>query len=309
MAGAAVAEPLSLYQREIVRFGPFDPADRLAFRGGLILRGPRTFGALSGLLVEDEHFLAATDTGHFVTGRMVLDGKRLTGVEDTGIEPRRDLSGAPITTKAPGDAEALARRLDKILVLVEQARQLLAYDAEGLGVTADAPRRVTLPDAARRAGRAGMEALATLPNGTLILIAEAGARGADTVPAFRLPSGEAFSIRRHGDFSITGADALPGGDLLIVERRYGGGIDVGMQVRRIGADAVKGGSVADGPVLLKAGFAAEIDNMEAIAAEIVDGEIVLILASDDNHAFFQRTLMLRFAVADPLPRPNPRRTS
>ncbi len=153
-----------------------------------------------------------------------------------------------------------------------------------------------------------MEALATLPDGSAVLIAEKGARGADTIPAFHLPSGKAFQIRRHGDFAITGADALPGGDLLLIERRYGGGIDVGMQVRRIGADALNEG-VADGPVLINAGFSSEIDNMEAIAAEVVDGEIVLTLLSDDNHKFFQRTLMLRFAVADPLPRPNPLRTS
>ncbi|WMS43639.1 esterase-like activity of phytase family protein [Acuticoccus sp. MNP-M23] len=303
----ARAEPADLYQREIVRFGAFDAADRLAFRGGLVLRGPKAFGGLSGLLVNDARFLAATDTGHFVTGRMVLDGKRLTGVDDVSITARRDLAGEAITSKAPADAEALAQLDGKVVVLVEQAGQLLSYAADGLAVVDAAPDAMPVPAPVRKAGRRGLESLASLPDGSLIVIAEKGARGADTIPAFHLPSGKAFAIRAHGDFAITGADALPGGDLMLVERRYGGGIDVGMQVRRIGADAVAREGVADGPVLLKAGFSAEIDNMEAIAARVDDGEIILTLASDDNHKFYQRSLLLRFAVADPLPRPNPRR--
>ena len=38
------------------------------------------------------------------------------------------------------------------------------------------------------------------------------------------------------------------------------------------------------------------DNFEAMAIEKRDGQSILWIASDDNHLFFQRTLLLKFAL-------------
>jgi hypothetical protein len=305
-----VAEPVEPRIRVIDRFRASpDADDRLVFLGGIVLSGPPGFGGFSGLLTEGERLLAASDNGHWLTGRMILRNGRLAGFADARLMRRRDLHGRPITLKRQGDAEALTRVPGGVLVAVEQIAQLLRYPADGLAVDFDTtPRRVAIDHPLRIAARrAGLEGLATTPDGTVIAFTEG--RGDGPVRAFRRPGGR-FTVARRGNrtgWSVTGADALPGGDVLIVERRYGGGIDVGMRVRRLPADGVGSSDGAvDGPVLLEADFAAEIDNMEAVAAEVApDGRIVLTVLSDDNLSFLQRTLILRFAVTDPLPRPKP----
>lgn len=304
----AAWEPVSVGTRQIERFSPRPPeGSRLGFLGGLVVNGPRRTGAISGLLVDHEQLLAVTDTGDFVKARLGLDGERLVGLADVAVASRRDVDGRPITGKRRGDAEALARLPGRIAVLVEAGRTLLTYPADGLAVDlAATPVAIQLSDDERQAGASGWEALATRPDGTLVVIAERRDGGATRTPAF-VVGGQQFAVRRRDGFAITGADGLPGGDMVIVERRYLGGLDVSMRVRRIGADALDGGGTVDGPVLLEADFAAEIDNMEAIAAEVRGGEIVLTLASDDNHSLWQRTLLLRFRITDPLPRRKPAR--
>ena len=60
---------------------------------------------------------------------------------------------------------------------------------------------------------------------------------------------------------------------------------------------VKPNAELDGPVLVEAGMGEQIDNMEALAVSRNDrGETMLTLMSDDNYNFFQRTLVLRFAL-------------
>ncbi|RAI03144.1 hypothetical protein DLJ53_01035 [Acuticoccus sediminis] len=307
----ALAGPIDVRTRVIETFGGNAEADgRLAFLGGLVLSGPRDFGAWSGMLVDGDRFLAVNDTGLWLTGRMLIEDGRLAGVADLELYPRRDELGRPITSKRNGDAESLTRVPGGVLVAVETKPRIYFYPADGIDVDfeARAERRDLLGQAAiGQLRRFGFEALATTADGTVIAMAEGGPSRAKLLPAYRLP-GKGFSLKREADWSITGADMLPGGDMILLERRYGGGIDIGMRVRRIGSDAVDNATgTVDGPVLIEAGFASEIDNMEAIAATVEDGRLVLTMMSDDNHAFLQRTVMLRFAVRDPLPRPNPLR--
>ncbi|WP_108662271.1 esterase-like activity of phytase family protein [Acuticoccus kandeliae] len=313
LAESTHAEPIDLRWRTIDRFRiGEDPADRLRFLGGISLFGPRHFGGLSGLLVDGDRFLAVSDVGQWFSGRFLEEDGRLTGVADTELWPRRDHNGDEIRTKRAGDAEALTLVPGGVRTVVEGAAQHLVYPADGLVIDRDArPRRIDVhATITSLAKRHGVESLATLPTGEVIMILEGNTRTGDVIPAFR--DGARFSIARRGEWSITGADALPGGDLVIVERYYGGGIDVRMRVRRLGADAVAKageGTVVDGPILLEADFSEEIDNMEAIAAQVRDGRIELTLMSDDNLSFLQRSLLLRFAIGDPTPRANPLRVA
>lgn len=307
-ASAAEAGAVDLRVRIIERFrGSVDPADRLAFRGGLVLSGPRGFGGLSGLLVEGTDLLAVSDVGQWLAARMVIEDGRLVGVADARLIPRRDVNGREITQKRPGDAEALARAPGGVVVAVEQGADLLHYPSDGLEVDWAAPaRRVPIDHPLRiSARRNGFEALASLPDGALLALTE-NARGG-VVEGFLLPGGHLAADPR-GEWAVTGADALPGGDIVLLERRFRGGMDIAMRVRRIGSDAIRAIRRLDGPVLLEAGFSAEIDNMEGIAAEVIDGRILLTLVSDDNLSFWQRTLLLRFEISDPVPRANPARS-
>ena len=71
-----------------------------------------------------------------------------------------------------------------------------------------------------------------------------------------------------------------------------------MRIRGIAADTVVAGAVLDGEVLIEAGFAQAIDNMEGMAVDTDAGGTVLTLMSDDNRSFLQRTLLLRFRLAE-----------
>lgn len=288
--------------------GP-EASGRLDFLGGLVLNGPSGFGAWSGLLLDGDQMLAVNDTGAWLSARLVTSAGRPLALEGARLFPRRDVNGRIIAAKGAGDAEALTRVEGGVLVAVEGSAQILRYPATGITIDpAAAPVRVDVDHQLRQvARRNGFEALATLADGTVLAITEGNAKTGPTIPAFRL-GGKPFSIARNGDWSITGADTLPGGDVVIVERHYGGGFDVGMRVRRLGVwDLASGKGPIDGPVLLEAGFASQIDNMEGVAATFEDGRIVLTFVSDDNHAMLQRTLLLRFAIRDRLPRRRPDR--
>ena len=55
----------------------------------------------------------------------------------------------------------------------------------------------------------------------------------------------------------------------------------------------------DGDVLIEAGMDAEIDNMEGLdVVQGPDGDIRIVIVSDDNRSFLQRNLMLEFGLAD-----------
>ena len=86
-------------------------------------------------------------------------------------------------------------------------------------------------------------------------------------------------------------------DLLILERRFGLSDGLGMRIRRIKTADISPSATVDGEILLDAGAGYQIDNFEGIDAVIgPDGSTRLILVSDDNHSFFQRTIMLEFKL-------------
>src|SRR5690606_1073533 len=98
---------------------------------------------------------------------------------------------------------------------------------------------------------------------------------------------------------VTDGAFLPQGDLLLLERRFSllGGL--GMRIRRVETKKIRRGALVDGEVLLEVGMEAEIDNMEGL--DVVsgsDGEIRIIVVSDNNRSFLQRNLMLEFRLVE-----------
>ena len=70
-----------------------------------------------------------------------------------------------------------------------------------------------------------------------------------------------------------------------------------MQIRRIRGEDIKPGAVVDGEVIMQADMGYQIDNMEGL--DILagpDGDIRIILVSDDNHSILERNLMLEFRL-------------
>jgi hypothetical protein len=153
----------------------------------------------------------------------------------------------------------------------------------------------------------GLEALVFVPKGlplggTLIAISERGLDSAGNISGFLLggPRPGGFAVRRSSSYDVSDAALLPGGDVLLLERKLSWTSGLNVRIRRIGLGEIKPGATVDGPVLLEADLGYEIDNMEGLSVHRnAGGETVLTLISDDNFLPFQRTLLLQFTLAEP----------
>jgi hypothetical protein len=304
---AAWAEPLQLTATPIESFAPEDgPTGSLQFLGGLVLSSDDgRFGGLSGIEVLDNGnaVIMVSDTGMVVRAGLAYDGDRLTGLTEVEIDP---LFPGGEVSKDLGDIEDIALDPETIsrgvLVRERQANAMLSFDlADGLPANLE-PQRVGAPNSILRSNH-GLESVTYAPAaspiaGEIVAIAERPPRGASDIPAWIAGRG-AFSIVRHDDFDIASARFLPNGDLLLLERRFGPTIGLAIRLRQIAGDAIEVGARLDGDVLLDAGMASQIDNMEGLAVHQDEaGRTILTLVSDDNHNILQRTLLLQFALAE-----------
>jgi hypothetical protein len=300
------ARPLPSFDtrdRSHVRFGA------LEYRSGLILTSRfRGFGGLSGLRLDakGERFIAISDKGSWFTGRIVYNGREMTGLDDVEASPMLGPDGRPITSRGWFDSESIALDGSMVYVGLERVNQVLRFDF-AKGFTRAAGEVVTLPPAARKLPfNKGLEALVMVPKGfalagTLLAISERGLDAQGNILAF-LVGGKTpgqFTVRRTDNFDISDAVLLPSGDLLLLERKFSllGGI--GIRIRRIPLASVAPGAVINGPSIFNADLGNEIDNMEGIDAHVTpDGETVLTLVSDDNFSMIQRNLLLQFTLVE-----------
>jgi hypothetical protein len=289
------------HDHDRVRFGA------LEYRSGLVLTSPfPRFGGLSGLRVDThgERFISFSDRGHWFTGRIVYEGRAMTGLADVESAPMLGPDGKPITTRGWFDSESIA--LDGSLVYIgfERINKVLRFDFSK-GFTRAWGEVVPLPKAARRLpNNKGLEALVFVPKGqplagTLIAMSERGLDPNGNLIAFLVggPTPGQFSVRRSEEFDISDAVLLPAGDLLILERKFSWLSGIGIRIRRIPLASVAPGAVIDGPSIFEANLANEVDNMEGIDAHVTEeGETVLTMVSDDNFSMIQRTLLLQFTL-------------
>ena len=325
VAGAELGfQPIELQVSPIEAFGSSTQETvfgALEYRGGLDLESPNAdFGAFSGLdFLPDGSLIAVADTGFWLTARPVERGGRLVGLVDARIAPILNRNGKPLKGKRNGDAEGLRIVADgdrlKALVTFEQRNDLRRFVAAPDLATA-AAATVRLPKSVRgMKANSGLEALAIAPedgllSGAIVLIAE---RALDDAGNHRgwIVGGRragAFSLTRSDDFDVTDAAFLPGGDLLILERRFSFISGAGMRIRRVAAADLLPGATVNGRILIDADMRYQIDNMEGMALRAgTDGETLITLISDDNKNFVQRTILLQFALpADAVPTPRMR---
>ena len=284
-----------------VRFGA------LEFRGGIELSSDyQNFGGLSGLYMAPDgvRFLALSDRGHWLRGRIIAEGDRPVRIEDAEMAPILGPDGRPLGARGWYDAESLAMDGGTAYVAIERVNQIVRFDYGRQGLQARG-QPIPLPPGVKEMPRnKGLEALAFVPRGlplagTLIAISERGLDAAGNIRGFLIggPSPGDFSVVRSDDFDITDAAITPAGDLLILERKFSIFRGAGMRLRKIALADVKPGAVLDGPVLILADRANQIDNMEALGVHRnAAGETILTIISDDNFNPLQRTILLRFAL-------------
>jgi hypothetical protein len=294
----------------------FDPRDRshvrfgsLEFRSGLVLtsRFPG-FGGLSGLRLDakGERFISFSDKGSWFTGRIVYQGREMSGLADVEAAPMLGADGKPITARGWFDSESIALDGSFVYIGLERVNQVLRFDFSK-GFTRARGEVVPLPPAAAKLPfNQGLEALLFVPKGlplagTLIAISERGLDAQGNLIAFLVggPSPGQFSVRRTDGYDVSDAVLLPSGEILVLERKFSLVAGIGIRIRRIALHAVAPGAVVDGPGIFEADLGYEIDNMEGIDAYLTpEGDTVLTLISDDNFSVIQRTLLLQFTLVE-----------
>jgi hypothetical protein len=256
------------------------------------------FGGLSGLWVapDGSALIAASDRGTLWYARLIhRAGGRLAGFADwQAIEP-----GAAPGDPAERNAEALAPAgADGLVIAYEGAHRLRRL---GLGALDGAATALPALPGLEQPGNAGIEALAPLPDGALLALAEGTFAADGELAAWLVDGARAWplSYAASDGFVPTGADRLDQ-EIFVVERRFWllGGFATRIAVLQA-ADVRPGARLQPRPVaLLRAPLVAE--NFEAIAARHgPDGEVLLYLLADDNFIALQRTLLLQLSLAPP----------
>ena len=306
-----------IIQASPVSFSPLETGrtsfGKLKWRGGLELRAENeNFGGFSGLVLnrDGSKMIAVTDRGWWLHANLIYQDGRLAGVGRGSMNELLKPSGKPYKSKKSRDSESIISYtpgdLSRLIVSFERRHRLVQYRASNNGLTGRGRKLYALKSFKTLRYNKGLEAIARFPAGTyaggrIIAIAERSLdhRGNHLAWLMHGKSVKRLTVKRREEFEITDAAAMPGGDLIILERSItllGG---PRFSLRRIKAKTIRPGAVLDGEVIIEADLRHTIDNMEGLALHRHDnGELRLTLISDDNFSVIQRTLILQFALTE-----------
>lgn len=295
----------------IVSFDNRDPSQTrfgmLEFRGGLTLTSSyQPFGGVSGLHIEPDgsRFLAVTDNGSWLRGRIVYQDGKPAGITEAEMAPMLGADGKPLAARGRFDVEALTELDGLFYAGIERVEQIVRFDYRRDGFQARGEAIAVPPDFKSFAFNKSLECLASAPKnsalaGNLIAVTERSLDSAGNHRSFLIKGDqvERFSVVRSDDFDISDCTLLPPGDLLLLERRFSPARGVAMRIRRVPLSDIKPGATIDGKTLIEADLGYQIDNMEGIAVHRnAQGETIITLVSDDNFSIIQRNLLLQFTL-------------
>jgi hypothetical protein len=318
---ATVPTKVDVTATPITSFDNRDPGKTrfgaLEFRGGLALTASfEPFGGISAIRMEPDgsRFLAVTDRGSWLRGRIVYRDGRPDGVADIEMAPILGADGKPLADKGWYDVESLTERDGLIYLGIERVQKIVRFDFKRDGFQARGETVAAPADFATLSSNKGLECLTAAPKqsplaGKLITVSERSLDAAGNLRAYAVDGKVAgdvfdnhpmrFSVKRSDEFEVSDCAILPPGDLLLLERRYSPARGVGMRIRRVPLTAIKEGATVDGKELIDVDLAYQIDNMEGVAIHRnAAGETVITLVSDDNFSVIQRNLLLQFVLVE-----------
>jgi hypothetical protein len=300
---APAADRIAPIRSEPILLDPSEPGRRsvgaLRWLGGWRLTSPQPrFGGISSLARIDGGFLALSDEGVAIRFRIGGDGS--IGEGDFAPLPE----GPPnrlVRAKLDSESMAIDPADGRIWIGFEGANAIWRY-APGLA-RAEAHAE---PEGMRGwPGNSGPEAMARLADGRFIVIGEAK-RGDGAAEAFLFPRDPTapgatpirFYYRPPKGFAATDAATLPDGSVLVLNRYYSllGGVKAALSV--IDPAEIATMKVVEGRELARLAPPLSVDNMEALAVERDGARTIIWIASDDNFNPMQRTLLMKFALAE-----------
>jgi hypothetical protein len=301
---------IEIRAQAILQFDPREPGRTrfglLTFRGGIALdSSSRDFGGISSLRVaaDGANFLAASDKGNWLRGRIVYRGKAPIAIADAEMAPMLGLDGRPLKSRGWYDSEALADDGTSVYVGIERVNQIVRFDYAKDGLRARGRPIAVPPGLKTWPHNQGIECLAAPQAGgplagSLIAISERGLDARGDIQGFLIGrAGGAFAFKRTDEFDVSDCAAAPDGNLIVLERRFSWTRGLAIRIRSVPLSTIKPGALVDGRELLFADMGSQIDNMEALSVHRAsDGALVLTLISDDNFSVLQRTVLLQFTL-------------
>jgi hypothetical protein len=269
---------------------------RLVYLGGWALRSnDRRFGGISAVHVEGGEVTAIGDSGAHVRFRLPPAGSNVAAIE---IGALSDRAGG----KRAHDAEAMAIAANQLWVAFERSNSVQRFDRASWRMQASAAPPSMRPWRAN----IGAEALVRLKDGRFLVFSE-GRSGTNRPTQAVLFAGDPavegmeavrFRYAPPAGFRVTDAAELPNGRLLILNRRFS--VLNGFSAKIVLADPrqLAEGAVLKGEEIAHLEPPLTVDNMEGISIGREGGRSIVWLASDDNFIDFQRSLLLKFALAE-----------
>lgn len=282
-----------------IPFDEKDPArvrvDRLIWRGGLQLGADdKRFGGWSDIRVDPDNKRATliSDRGGAMELGLDFDGT-LKGVGPSRIGDLIGPNGRAFDDYRNADAEGLARLPDGgFAVSLERRHRILVYPPSDPPFARSPCTLAGPPGFADVPNNGGMEALAALPDGRLLVLVEDrpwGFVGGDK-------GWIKFEYRAGDGFKPVGACVV--GDAAIVLERGFGLAGFASRIVRVPLAGLRDGASVAGEELARLRAPLAIDNFEGIdATKDASGRDLLWLIADDNFSFLQRTLLVCFQIA------------
>ncbi|MET3928073.1 esterase-like activity of phytase family protein [Devosia sp. 2618] len=313
---AASAVEATVSATPITRFKDSDidqKVDKLIFRGGIAMTSPDdTFGGLSGLTVTgpDQHVTFVSDRGNFVVGQLAYDDDdRLFGFIGVRIEAMRNSKGDVLPRQYAKDAESVDTVYrDGVPVAVRVGFEHLTRVADFAitdGMPGGPAREVAIPQwLTDLRTNESLESVCIAPPaspvaGSTLLLTEEYLDEAGNHRGYLLGQNDKGPITYFNSPVVNPTECafLPNGDLLVLERGISM-LSFVMNLRRVPAADVRPGNLMVGELLLSA-TGGSIDNMEAMTVHTApNGEMRILIGSDNNFNDWQRSLLLEFALPE-----------
>lgn len=286
-----------------------DPArtefGKLIYLSGITIHSDNPdFGGISGLQISADgtRLLAVTDKGKWLSAHLIYEKDRLAGLDQVELFALPGEDGRAISGKKEIDSESLTLEqpgnLAGPVYVSFEGRHRILYYPKGLN---GKPAPVQMPAGLMLAPpNKGIEAFDRRADGSLIALAEEYPDRDGNHTGWLVGKDAAYNIhlRRAGAFDPTDLEFLPGGDLLVLERRYSLLGGPGMQIRRIRTDTIKPDALLDGEVLINLTARYGIDNFEGLAVRVnANGETIIYMISDNNFNPLQKNLLLMFKLS------------